>query len=108
MLIEQSHYAKVTTAAHSAQALLRVPLLGNPFVSSSSIQQARIWLYCRAFWSAGLRSLLQGFYSRNFRIFRELVFGVDGLSCGCALVGFAGCAQVAEWLMAADCKSARQ
>jgi hypothetical protein len=28
MLIEQSHYAKVTTAAHSAQALLRVPLLG--------------------------------------------------------------------------------
>jgi hypothetical protein len=70
MLIEQSHYAKVATAAHSAQALLRVPLLGlqrarkkavwagvaqlvehlicnqrvggsNPFVSSSSIQQVK-------------------------------------------------------------------
>ena len=25
---------------------------------------------------------------------------------GCALMGLAGCAQVAEWLMAADCKSA--
>jgi hypothetical protein len=70
MLIEQPHYAKVTTAAHSARALLRVPLLGlqraknkavwagvaqlvehlicnqrvggsNPFVSSSSIQHGK-------------------------------------------------------------------
>jgi hypothetical protein len=39
--------------------------------------------------------------------FRNSMFGIDGLSSGLrAGEVLAGCAQVAEWLMAADCKSA--
>jgi hypothetical protein len=46
-------------------------------------------------------------WTRMIPDFRNSMFGIDGLSSGLrAGEVLAGCAQVAEWLMAADCKSA--
>ena len=97
LLIEGRRYAKVTSAAHSARALLRVPLLGlqrargkavwagvaqlvehlicnqrvggsNPFVSSSSIQHGKdLVVLPDRSGHADLRSLLQGKKTRSIR-----------------------------------------
>ena len=83
----------------------------NPFVSSnyrqlfhsSSNKVGRIWLYCASFWQAALIPLLQG-SPRTVLVNRRR--GLEASAERCAAGGKQNDAQVAEWLKAADCKSA--
>ena len=129
-------YAKVSSAAHSARALLRVMWLSlqraiavwagvaqlvehlicnqrvggsSPSASSSSSQRGNerwIWLYC----STVLALQTSGHSFKGgvpARFASGIDDGLDGLRWVLRVETCqAGCAQVAEWLMAADCKSA--
>ena len=100
----------------------------NPFVSSifassisvsrrSSLQafhravvwfrgiERRIWLYCLPSWHSDLRSLLQGRLTRSILSWNQGA-GLRGWAEGCTKGRRQQSAQVAERLMAADCKSA--
>jgi hypothetical protein len=80
----------------------------SPFASSSSSQQEKkdgFGCTARPFWPADLRSFLQGWCTARFEIWIDR--GLDRAEMGAARSNSqAECAQVAEWLMAADCKSA--